>query len=59
MHVIYIHDKSIVDTFLGLIILVTPCGLKTAFVMNENYMHMQAMFFRKFGYLVCIFFKLV
>ena len=58
LHVIFIHEKNIVYTFLFLIMLITLItlgSLKGAFVLNANDMHIKVMFIWTFWYLICIF----
>ena len=58
LHVIFIHEKNIVYTFLFLIMLITLItsgSLKLAFVLNANDMHIKVMFIYTFWYLICIF----
>ena len=58
LHVIFIHVKNIVYTFLFLIMLITlitSSSLKGAFVLNANDMHIKVMFIWTFWYLICIF----
>ena len=58
LHVIFIHEKNIVYTFLFLIMLITLItsgSLNGAFVLNANDMHIKVMFIWTFWYLICIF----
>ena len=58
LHVIFIHVKNIVYTFLFLIMLITLITsgtLKGAFFLNANDMHIKVMFIWTFWYLICIF----
>ena len=58
LHVIFIHEKNIVYTFLFLLILITLItldSLKGAFVLNANDMHIKVMFIYTFWYLILIF----
>ena len=51
LHVIFIHEKNIVYTFLILIMLITLItlgSLKGAFLLNANDMHIKVMFIRTF-----------
>ena len=58
LHVIFIHEKNIVYTFLFSIILIALIisgSLKGAFVLNANDMHIKVMFVWTFWYLIYIF----
>ena len=58
LHVIFIHEKNIVYTYLFLIMLITLItsgSLKGAFVLNANDMHIKVMFIWTFWYLISIF----
>ena len=58
LHVIFIHEKNIVYTFLFLIMLITIItsgSLNDAFVLNANDMPIKVMFIWTFWYLICIF----
>ena len=58
LHVIFIHEKNIVCTFLFLIMLITLItsgSLKGAFVLIANDMHIKVMFIWTFWYLIYIF----
>ena len=58
LHVIFIPEKSIVYTFLFLIMLktlITLGSLNSTFVLNENDIHIKVMFIWTFWYLICIF----
>ena len=58
LHVIFIHEKNIVYTFLFLIMLITLIttgSLNDAFVLNANDMPIKVMFIWTFWYLICIF----
>ena len=58
LHVIFIHEKNIVYTFLFLIMLITLItsgSLNDDFVLNANDMPIKVMFIWTFWYLICIF----
>ena len=58
LHIIFIHEKSIVYTYLFLIMLITLItsgSLNDAFVLNANDVHIKVMFIWTFWYLICIF----
>ena len=58
LHIIFIHEKNIVYTYLFLIMLITLItsgSLKGAFVLNANNMHIKVMFIWTFWYLICTF----
>jgi len=58
LHVIFIHGKNIVYTYLFLIMLITLItsgSLNDAFVLNANDMPIKVMFIWTFWYLICIF----
>ena len=61
LHVIFIHEKNIVYTYLFLIMLITLItsgNLNDAFVLNANDMPIKVMFIWTFWYLICIFLSL-
>ena len=58
LHIIFIHEKNIVYTYLFLIMLITLItsgSLNDAFVLNANDMPIKVMFIWTFWYLICIF----
>ena len=58
LHVIFIHEKNIVYTYLFLIMLITLItsgSLNDAFVLNANDMPIKVMFIWTFWYLIFIF----
>ena len=58
LHIIFIHGKNIVYTYLFLIMLVTLItsgSLNDAFVLNANDMPIKVMCIWTFWYLICIF----
>ena len=58
LHIIFIHKKYIVYTYLFLIMLITLItsgNLNDAFFLNANDMPVKVMFIWTFWYLICIF----
>ena len=58
LHVIFIHGKNIVYTYLFLIMLITLItsgSLNDAFVLNANDMPIKVMLIWTFWYIICIF----